>query len=686
MPYQSSSENDFLLKITRIIEANISNDKFGVSELAEEVGMSRSNLLRKIKKLTNQSVSQFVREVRLQKALTLIKQNTCTVSEVSYQVGFSSVSYFIKCFREFYGYSPGEAGKQEVAKNEINQVDDSQKGKKISALSILISLLTIAVVAFFLIKQNLSEKVEVEKSIAVLPFKNDSNDSSNVYFINGLMESVLTNLQKIEDVRVISRTSVEKYRNTTKSIAEIAEELNVSYFVEGSGQKIGDQILLNIQLIEASTDKHLWAEQYNREAQNVFSLQNEIAKKIAGKIEVVITPEEEDIIDKVLTDNLEAYDYFLKGLDLFHCGNREGLNKAISYFEKAIEHDPEFARAYADIAMAYYYLDITRAEKKYTAVINENADKALLFDSKLPQSLIAKALYYMNKYEFKKAVPYLEKALQYNPNSAFVINFLSDYYTSYMPNTSKYLEYALKGIRLDIAAQDSVTASYICLHLSNAFVQTGFVDEAELYINKSMDYNPQNMFSEYVKAYILYAKNKDLEHTKDLLLIAFHKDTTRLDILQEIGKVYYYMRDYETSYTYYKHFISSKEKYNLNIYPHENCKIARVLAEMGMKEKSEKLLKEFFDYASKDKSIYKNLSLAIYYAQKDDTEKALEHLQLFSEEENLQYWIVLFLKIDPLVDSIKDHSKFKKTIKKIEKQFWKNHKEIKLALEKEDLL
>ncbi|BAX82524.1 helix-turn-helix domain-containing protein [Labilibaculum antarcticum] len=686
MPNQLPAENEFLLKITEIIEKNISNDQFGVSELADEVGMSRSNLLRKIKKLTNLSVSQFVREVRLRNAMEFLKQNSLTVSEISYQVGFSSVSYFIKCFRELYGYPPGETGKQETEKQEEAPLVVPKSGKKLGVVPVVISLFTIAVLVFFLLKPASPEKIEIEKSIAVLPFKNDSNDSSNVYFINGLMESVLSNLQKIEDVRVISRTSVEKYRNSTKTITEIAEELNVSYFVEGSGQKIGDQILLNIQLIKASNDNHLWAEQYNREAKDVFGLQNEIAKKIAKEIELIITPEEVKQIDKVPTENLEAYDYFLKGLDLFHSGKREGLEESITYFQKAIEHDPKFARAYADIAMAYYYLDIARAEKIHTAKINENADKALLFDSKLPQSLIAKALYYMNKHEFEKAVPYLEKALHYNPNSALVINFLSDYYTTYMPNTGKYLEYALKGVRLDIAAQDSVTASYIYLHLSNAFVQTGFVNEAELYINKSLDYNPQNMFSEYVKAYILYAKNKDLPRTRDLLLAVFEKDTTRLDVLQEIGKVYYYLRDYETSYAYYKHFIAAKEKYNLSIYPQENSKIARVYAEMGMKEESEKLLKAYFEYASNDKSIYKNASLAIYYAQKDDEEKALKYLQLFSEEENLQYWLLLFLEIDPLVDNIKDLPEFKKIMKRIKNTFWENHKEIKLALENKELL
>ena len=125
-----------------------------------------------------------------------------------------------------------------------------------------------------------------------MPFKNDSADSTNVYIVNGLMESILNNLQKIENLRVISRTSVEKYRTQQKTIPEIARELGVSYLVEGSGQKAGDKILLNIQLIDAKSDKHLWAEQYARETGDIFELQQEVAKKIAGEIEVIITPEE----------------------------------------------------------------------------------------------------------------------------------------------------------------------------------------------------------------------------------------------------------------------------------------------------------------------------------------------------------------------------------------------------------
>ena len=120
-------------------------------------------------------------------------------------------------------------------------------------------------------------------------------------------------------------------------------------------------------MIEAQSDKHLWAEQYNREVKDIFELQMEIARNIADEIQVIITPDEEERIMKPPTDDPVAYDYFLKGLDLFYKGTHEGLEEAISNYEMAIEHDPEFARAYAGIAIAYYFLDFFQAEKKYSA-------------------------------------------------------------------------------------------------------------------------------------------------------------------------------------------------------------------------------------------------------------------------------------------------------------------------------
>ena len=686
MPDQSIKDNDFINSITGIILENISDERFGVSELAQEAGMSRSNLLRKVKTITKISVSQFIRQVRLKEAMNMLKQTSFTVSEISYRVGFGSTSYFIKCFREFYGYPPGEVGNREDIINDTGTKNKSGNRKLIVFAGILLSVFIIAAVLFIVFKHSSPRSHELEKSIAVLPFRNESSDSANIYIVNGLMESILTDLQQIGDIRVVSRTSVEKYRNTNKLISQVARELNVNYLIEGSGQKIGNEIMLNIQLIEGPTDKHLWARQYRRNTKDIFDLQTELAKDIARNIEAVVTPAEAERIEKPPTDNLVAYDYFLKGLDLFYKGSRENLEEAIPYFKKAIEHDNKFARAYADLAITYFLLDESLAEKKYSEMININADKALSIDDQLAQSLIAKALYFMDRGQNDQAVPYFEKALKYNPNSATVINSLSDFYARYSPDSEKYLQYALKGIKLDIASYDSVTASFIYMHLSNAFIQTGFVDEAEFYINRSLDYDPDNLYSEYIKAYILYAKDRDLGRTRDLLVKALEKDTTRLDILQEVAKICYYMRDYKSAYRYYKRFTDIEETQNLNIYEAEDAKIAFVLKQMGLKNKAREYLDKFKDYSDRDQSIYKHVNLALYYSYIGDTTAALDQMKLFSKEDKYHYWTILFLKQEPIFDNIKDLPEFKSIYSEMEKKFRENHDHIAATLKKENLL
>ncbi|MCO6475255.1 MAG: helix-turn-helix domain-containing protein, partial [Phaeodactylibacter sp.] len=806
MPDPPSPDNDFLKQVTEVIEENLSNEQFGVTELAREVGMSRSSLLRKVKKTAGLSVSQLIRQVRLEHGMELLKQDSFTVSEISYQVGFNSTSYFIKCFREHYGYPPGEAEQRDFDESDappparphrlaaimftdiqgytalmqqdeekalqarnrhrevFNAVTKKYNGKILQyygdgTLSIFPSAIdavkcgielqrgfrmapqipvrigihsgdiiineediigdgvnvasrieSLAAAGSVFISEkvydevknqpdiqtttmgafefkNVSKPLEVfavtnpglavpeagqltgklrsgqetgkkasgkkrrknaiiwalaataaviggyfifrtgfspapvtngqparEKSIAVLPFINDSNDSTNVYIINGLMEAILNNLQKIEDVRVISRTSVEKYRNTQKIIPEIAQELGVQYFVEGSGQKDGDQILLSIQLIEAPMDRHLWSEQYNREATDIFSLQAEVAKKIADEVQAVITPEEEQRIGEVLTENMEAYDAFLKGLDLSNRRTPDGLEKAIPYYKKAITFDPEFASAYAALAICYYFLDAGQAEKQYAEQINNYADRALLYGAQLPESRLAKGLYYLHQGDYESALPHLEKALEYNPNYALAINILSDFYTTYIPNTEKYLEYALKGIRLDIASYDSITASFTYLHISNAFIQSGFVEEAEEYINKSLAYHPDNLYSQYVKAYILYARDQDLAETRQMLLETLARDPTRLDVMQEVAKICYFMRDYQEAYRHYKKFADIREAYNLNIYPAENAKIAMTMRKVGREAEAVKYMQLFRDFTAADQSIYREMNAALISA------------------------------------------------------------------------
>lgn len=682
----SNTEENFIKKIESIILENLSNEQFGVSELADMMHMSRSNLLRKIKKHTQLSASQFIRQVRLKKSIELLKETQLTISEVSHQVGFGSASYFIKCFREYYGHPPGDVGKGMVIAEKESVQTPFLKQHQRKIMLATVSLVVLIISFFIFSKKQKNNEVEIEKFIAVLPFKNESSDASNLYFVNGLMESVLNNLQKIEDLRVISRTSAEKYRHTNKSIPEIAEELNVNYLVEGSGQRVGNRVLLNIQLIEASTDTPIWVEQYNKKVVDIFDLQNEVAKKIADAIQAKITSAEMEQIEKKPTENLVAYDYYLQALEPYNTRTKEGLEEAISLFEKAVSEDPQFSLAYAYIAFSYYYLDLFQKQKQYTELINYNADKALLYNPKSAESLIAKAVYYMYIKEYRLALPHLEKALEYNPNSSAVINMLSNLYANYVPNTAKYLTYALKGIQLDIAANDSIAKSFIYLNLSNALIQNGFIEKANTYIDTSLDYDPNNSYAPYVKAFILYAKDRNLEQTNDLLIKEFQKDTTRLDILQEVAKLYYYQEDYDTAFLYYEKFVAARKKHDLDIYPQEDIKIGLVYEKMGLKKQASEYFDSYTAYCKNDKSIYKPASMATLYAHEGKMDEAIEQLKVFSTKSNYQYWIVLFMETDPVFKPLKKHPEFYKVMQKITDRFWENHNRLKKSLENEGLI
>ncbi|MDF0705729.1 helix-turn-helix domain-containing protein [Flagellimonas okinawensis] len=671
-----------------IILEHLSDEHFGVSELANTMHMSRSSLLRKCKKQTGLSASQFIRQIRLEEAMELLQESDLTVSEVSYRVGFGSTSYFIKCFREHYGHPPGEVGKNDLETTQ-EEPTASFLNKYIWAL-LAFTILILGGIAYVLIPSsppaaNTTQKSGVEKSIAVLPFKNESSDSTNLYFVNGLMEASLGNLQKIEDLRVISRTSVEKYRNSNQNIGEIASELDVNYIVEGSGQKVGDQVMLNIQLIDAATDTRIWGEQYTHQVVDIFAVQNEVAKKIADAIEAKVTPSELEQIDKKPTDNLAAYDYYLKAQEPFNRETEEGLLEAIPLFEKAIEEDPEFALVYADLAIAYYYLDLYKKEKQYTETINVYADKALLHDSKLTESLIAKALYYMHIGDYRLAVPHLEKALEYNPNSSGVVNMLSSIYSNALPDTGKYLEYALKGIQLDVADNDTAK-SYIYLHLSNALIQSGFTDEALEYINKSIELFPQNPYATYLKAYIRYAKNKDIKQTLSALKQELRKDSTRLDILQEVAKLHYFQKEFDSAYHYYKPFNEIKKIKGLNIYPQEDIKLGYTYEKMGFQEEADRLIASYAQYCENDQSIYQPASMAVLYAYEGKYAEAIEEYEKFASKNHFQYWMILFMTMDPALDSLKSYLGYNEVIQKIENRFWENHNRLEETLKEKGLL
>ena len=682
----SQQDLEFLRQLTERIEEHFAEEQFGVSELADAMSMSRSSLLRKVKKAGNLSVSQLISQVRLQRAMELLRTTSFNVSEVAHRVGYNSTSYFIKCFREYYGYPPGEAGKKSETMPVAPPPEKQNNTTKVLA-GVAVAVLIIGALGWWLFANwSNTEKPILEKSIVVLPFKNDSADSTNLYLINGLMEATLGDLQKIKDLKVLSRTSAEKYRYHQKTIPEIAEELQVSYIVEGSGQKIGHRIVLNIQLIDGASDSHLWSKQYRREANNIFDLQQEISKDITNEIQAVITPEERSRIEKIHTNNPKAYDSYMKGLDLLNKGNPVNLEASLLHFDAAIREDSQFALAYASAGIACYYLDFLQVDKKHTEVLGSYADKALLYDPTLSEALTAKALYYLLKKDYAQALPYLEKGHKYNPNNAWLIGIMADFYTNFLPNTGKYLEYSLKGAQLNVGAEDSVTQSYSYLRLGNALIQNGFVDESLKYLDLSLAYFNNNPFSRYVKAFVLLAKNGDLRQTRELLLIEFNKDTTRFDILQDIGKVSYYLHEYDQAYKYYHRFNRMRETMHLDVYAHENLNIGFTYKQVGKAEAGKKFIESYKDWLDADQSAYKHAGLSMYYAHVGNRAKSLEHLKIFAKEDNIQYWLILFWNKDPIRDSLTGDKAFDTVFEEINKKFWATHEKLKLKLKEEGLL
>ncbi|GAB2999770.1 hypothetical protein GCM10027284_16650 [Cyclobacterium sediminis] len=685
-----NNKSPFLQKIVAIIQDNLDDEHFGVTELAKAVFMSRSNLLRKVKQETGESVSILIRNVRLQNAYQLLKENELTVSEISFKVGFGSTSYFTKCFRELYGHTPGDLSKIRIGNDpseEISSIADKKAWSKKHILIGIVVALTITTAVFLILyKKDYKTAERLRKSVAVLPFINDSGDSSNVYFMNGLMEAILDNFQKIEDLKVTSRTTSEKYRNNLKSIPELSKELNVNYFVEGSGQKIGNEIVLTIQLIEGPSDKHLWSKRYKRELKDVFELQADVAKSIASEIDAVITPKEQERIEKIPTNNLVAYDYYLKGLTLINDESGIGLEEGVSQFKKAIQEDSQFANAYAYVAICYYYLDVFQAKKQFTEELKNYADKAMLLDPDIGESLIARSLYFMQIQDYDQAVKSFEEVLDYYPNIAWIHNFLSDIYAYMLPNTEKYLLHALQGIEVAVSDKDSVSASISYLHLSNALTQSGFLTEADKYIRKSKALNPQNHYSKYLHEYIKLGQHKDLKKTKAALIKIFGQDTTKIDVIQEVAKVCYTLKAYNEAWLYYEKLISIKSALQLDIYQSEDIKIAFVLEQLGREEEAKPYYQSYFDFAKNDQSIYKDLILSSYYAAVGDIEKGIKHLKAFSEQENYQYWFVLFLLEDPILLKMKDHPDFKSTTQKIQSKFWEAHEDMKTILVERDIL
>jgi TolB-like protein/Flp pilus assembly protein TadD len=301
-------------------------------------------------------------------------------------------------------------------------------GRKIVALTIVLAVIAAGLFVFQLLRarstmaprQSEAATAITNKSIAVLPFDNLSRDPDNAYFVEGIQDEILTRLAKIADLKVIARSSTQRFQNKG-DLPQIAQQLGVAHLLEGSVQKVNDQVRVNVQLIKAANEAHLWAEVYDRKLTDIFAVESEIAKTIADTLQAKLTGSEQRIIAARPTDNAEAHQLYLKGRFFWNKRTANDLKKSIDYFNQAIAVDPNYAPAYAGVADAYVLLPGYTGGSPHDCYPKAKAaaKKALALDDTLAEAHTTLGMaIWSYEFDFAEANKEFERAIELNPNYA----------------------------------------------------------------------------------------------------------------------------------------------------------------------------------------------------------------------------------------------------------------------------
>lgn len=367
------------------------------------------------------------------------------------------------------------------------------------------------------------------QSLAILPFENRSSLEEDEFFAGGIHDDLLSTISKISTIKVISRTSVMEYGDSLKKIPVIAAELGVANVLEGSIQRSGDQVRINVQLINARTDEHLWAEIYDREltARNLFTIQSEISRSIADALQTVLSEKEADRINRLPTDNLQAYDVYLRGRQLMATRKVANLQQAIEAFRTATETDPQFALAWVGFANANDLLSgYSPILPRETAIpIMEDAiTRAMAIDDQLGEAYVSQARVHSYYQRIEEAEAAFQKAIELSPNYATAYHWYSSFLLDYSRHrVAEGTELAIKAFELDprsliigvnlasyyqyaglysLAEQQFLNLIEIDPEFANAYIglaqmylrNTGQFDKALLFSGKALQLDPLNLY------------------------------------------------------------------------------------------------------------------------------------------------------------------------------------------------
>src|SRR5205807_75347 len=456
-----------------------------------------------------------------------------------------------------------------------------------------------------------------QKSIAVLPFDNLSRDPDNAYFCEGVQDEILTRLAKVADLKVISRTSTQHFKSTPEDLREIAKRLGVTNILEGSVQKASDQVRVNVQLINALTDAHLWADTYDRKLTDIFAVETEIAKAIADTLQAKLTGSEQHVIAARPTESTEAHQLYLKGRYFWNKRIGNDLKKSIDYFKQAIAVDPNYALAYAGVADAYVWLP------GYTAGTPRDcypkakaaATKALQLDDTLAEAHTTLALaIWLYDFDSAQAIREFQRAIELNPNYAIAHQ---QYGNNTLAALGRFDDAIVEGKR---AVELDPLSLVINTDLGSDYYYARRYDEAIAQLRKTLEMDPGFYIAHLVLGQVLDAKG-----ARDAAIVECQKARGLNDDPSVLGV------------------------------------LARAYGLSGNKMEAEKILDQL-KKLSQERYV-SAYSFALVYLGLGDKEEALRWLeQSYQDRAGSD---IGFIRVDPLLDPLRGDPRFEALAEKI---------------------
>jgi len=579
------------------------------------------------------------------------------------------------------------AGRQ--AHQEIEKHKETKGWKIVSYISFAV-ILGLLLVNIFSLRSKSAKSDVTEKSIAVLPFKCLSEDKSNQYIADGVMDAILLHLSKIEDLHVLARTSVEQYRETSKTVGEIGKELKVAYILEASFQKYGDNARLIAQLIRSSDDGHVWANEYDRDWKDIFAVQSEVAQTIAKELNTAISTEKKEIIDKVPTVSLAAYDLYLKANDFrekFSASRKMAdYETSINLYKAALALDSAFARAYSGLGRLYYsryyYEDYFKEDFLDSCLIL--ASEALTLDDRLDEAYFVTGQYYLATGKFDDALENFDRAIRINPN----------FYQAYYVKGDIYLRAKkdfISGIQNYNNAVNLVRGeeqASLLRELAFLYIEIGFTDRARYILNNALSID-QDTITYYRYLGWLEFCNGNLD-----LALSIAKDPLAGDTSRAILMDYYNCLPSTYSEEAYQNALKLIERYRERgtIPLQYSHRFGFAFWQVGKNEEALEYFEKQIEYGEESIRLNRHIAqtraahydLAGTYAFLGNKEKAYSYLEEWSRMDTFPLWWLTLLKNDPMFNSIRDEKRFQNIVSIVEEKYQAEHEKVRKWLEENE--